>query len=81
MFCSFDANPGIMRLFCRGRVVEWHEEGFGGLVERILAARGCVKGNGNGDSKEVVGARAVILLDVFKVSNSVSIYSTPWNRV
>jgi hypothetical protein len=55
MFCSFGPSPRILRFFCRGRVVEWDEEGFAEWLGRI------------GD-KKVDGARAVILLDVFKVS-------------
>jgi hypothetical protein len=60
MFCSFEQAPRILRLFCRGKVVEFWEEGFGELTTRM--------------AKEVpVGARAVILLDIFKVY---SIHST-----
>jgi hypothetical protein len=55
MFCSFETSPRIMRLFCTGRVVEWNEPGFEGWLTRM----------GN---KKVTGMRAVILLDVFKVS-------------
>lgn len=54
MFCSFETAPRIMRFFCRGRVVEYDDEEFGALVGEM----------GKG---EVVGARAVVLLDVFKV--------------
>jgi hypothetical protein len=57
MFCSFEASPRIMRLFCKGRVVEWNEPGFDGWLKRM------------GD-KKVLGARAVILLEVFKVQTS-----------
>ena len=57
MFCSFEAAPRIMRLFCTGRVVEWNERGFDGWLRRM------------GD-KDVPGARAVILLHVFKVQAS-----------
>ena len=44
-----------MRLFCTGRVVEWDEPDFEGWLKRM----------GN---KKLAGMRAVILLDVFKVS-------------
>ncbi len=57
MFCSFETSPRIMRFFCTGRVVEWNEPGFEGWLKRM----------GN---KKVTGARAVILLDVFKVQTS-----------
>ena len=55
MFCSFETSPRIMRLFCTGRVVGWNEPGFDGWLKRM----------GN---KNVAGARAVIILDVFKVN-------------
>lgn len=54
MFCSFDTSPRIMRFFCTGRVVAWNEPGFDGWLTRM----------GN---KNLTGARAVIVLDVFKV--------------
>ena len=56
MFCSFGTSPRIMRFFCRGRVVERGDGGFESEVKRM--------GKGKG---EVLGARAVILLDVWKV--------------
>lgn len=55
MFCSFDAAPLILRWFCQGSVIEWHEPEF----SRCLARMGAGKG--------VVGARAIIRLDIFKV--------------
>jgi hypothetical protein len=55
MFCSFETSPRIMRLFCMGRVIEWDEPDFEGWLKRM----------GN---KKLAGMRAVILLDVFKVS-------------
>lgn len=59
MFCSFAAAPRILRFYCWGRVVEWDEKGeFDRLVGEMVGA-------GN---KLVPGARAVVLLDVFKVS-------------
>ena len=54
MFCSFGVSPRIMRLFCTGRVVAWNEPGFEGWLRRM-------------DGKSLMGARAVIILDVFKV--------------
>ena len=55
MFCSFEQSPRILRLFCRGKVVEFWEQGFGDAVR--------------GMGVEVpVGARAVILLEIWKVS-------------
>jgi hypothetical protein len=57
MFCSFGASPRIMRFFCKGRVVEWDEPEFGHSLDRMGKQR-------------IEGARAVILLDVFKVQTS-----------
>jgi hypothetical protein len=55
MFCSFDASPRIMRLFCRGRIIPWNHQDFDGWRERM-------------GGKEFTGMRAVVLLDVWKVS-------------
>lgn len=55
MFCSFDASPRILRFFCTGRVIEWDDKYFETWLDKM----------GN---KKVKGARAVIVLDVFKVS-------------
>ncbi|KFY91670.1 hypothetical protein V500_04540 [Pseudogymnoascus sp. VKM F-4518 (FW-2643)] len=57
MFCSFDAAPRIMRFFCTGRVVEWDDKDFDSWLAKM----------GN---KKILGARAVIVLDVFKVQTS-----------
>ena len=43
-----------MRLFCMGMVIEWDAPGFEPLLRRMA-------------KKRIEGARAVILLDVFKV--------------
>ncbi|PGH17431.1 hypothetical protein AJ80_04801 [Polytolypa hystricis UAMH7299] len=59
MFCSFEATPRILRLFCRGKVVEWDERGFHPLLKRMDL-----------EQKYLKGARAVIHLDVFKVQTS-----------
>lgn len=56
MFCSFDASPRIMRLFCTGTVIEWDQPEFGEWLQRM-------------GKSPVVGARAIIQLDVFKVSS------------
>ena len=44
-----------MRFFCNGTVVEWDDARFDGLLKRMGKER-------------IEGARAVILLDVFKVT-------------
>lgn len=55
MFCSFATSPRILRFFCTGKVVEWDDVRFEGLLKRMGKER-------------IEGARAVILLDVFKVT-------------
>ncbi|CAF9933180.1 MAG: hypothetical protein ALECFALPRED_005496 [Alectoria fallacina] len=57
MFCSFAKSPRIMRFFCMGKVVEWDDPRFDGLLRKMGKER-------------IEGARAVILLDVFKVQTS-----------
>jgi len=52
-----------MRFFCRGRVVEWDREEFEVLVGRM-------------GKKVVEGARAVVVLDVWKVQTSCG-YAVP----
>ncbi|KAL4891507.1 hypothetical protein BDV59DRAFT_203415 [Aspergillus ambiguus] len=57
MFCSFETSPRIMRFFCTGSVIEWNQPQFSAYLERM-------------GGKHVVGARAIIRLDVFKVQVS-----------
>ncbi|KAK3629902.1 hypothetical protein LTR56_017797 [Elasticomyces elasticus] len=63
MFCSFDKSPQIMRWFCKGTVVERDTPEF----EKTLGRMG---------KEKIIGARAVILLDVFKVQTSCG-YAVP----
>ena len=71
MFCSFSPSPRILRFFCWGRVIEYDQKGFPGLVSRLLEGRG---------REMPEGSRAVIWLDVWKVSNSLLAHVTPhWN--
>ncbi|KAF2461027.1 hypothetical protein BDY21DRAFT_403174 [Lineolata rhizophorae] len=68
MFCSFGPAPRIARFFCRhGRVVELGSAEFDSW-------RGVFGGSGGGgdddDDDVLVGARAVIVLDVFKAQTS-----------
>lgn len=58
LFCSFDAAPRILRLFCRGNVIEWQDPTFGEYLHRM---------KGSNDDEHVPAARAIIRLDVFKV--------------
>lgn len=53
MFCSFDKSPRIMRWFCKGKVIEWDSPEFDMWLSRM-------------DKKNIVGARTIILLTVFK---------------
>ena len=48
-----------MRFFCTGSVVEWDDGRFEGLLRKM-------------GKKRIEGARAVILLDVFKVGFGIS---------
>ncbi|KAL4999215.1 hypothetical protein BDV10DRAFT_193871 [Aspergillus recurvatus] len=57
LFCSFDAAPRILRFFCTGSVIEWSDPDFGPYLERMVG-------------KKLLGARAIIRLDVFKVQTS-----------
>lgn len=57
MFCSFGKTPRIMRFFCTGSVVESHDPGFIPWLKKM-------------GGKSLVGARAVIVLDIFKVQIS-----------
>ncbi|KAJ2972857.1 hypothetical protein NQ176_g6920 [Zarea fungicola] len=54
LFCSFDKMPRILRIYCTGSVVEFNEPEFGAWLDRM------------GD-KNLVAARAIIVLNVFKV--------------
>ena len=57
MFCSFEAKPRIMRLFCSGRVVEKTNPAFQDTLKRM-------------GKTALPGTRAVILLDIWKVQTS-----------
>ncbi|EEQ89539.1 hypothetical protein RJZ56_007457 [Blastomyces dermatitidis] len=59
MFCSFNASPRILRLFCTGSVIEWNEPPFHPMLAQMQLA-----------DKYVESARAVMVLDVFKVQTS-----------
>lgn len=84
MFCSFGAAPRILRLFCRGKVVEKGNKTFNTLVERMIDSGMKMDkeileaGLSSGDEDEearpmkmsMKGIRAVIVLHVFKVQTS-----------
>jgi predicted pyridoxine 5'-phosphate oxidase superfamily flavin-nucleotide-binding protein len=55
MFCSFDRSPNVVRLHGTGRVVSVHDEEYAGWAARFSETR---------------GARAVIVVDVERVSDS-----------
>ncbi|KAL7624132.1 hypothetical protein AAE478_005689 [Parahypoxylon ruwenzoriense] len=57
MFCSFGSSPRIMRLFCRGRVIEWNNPEFDLFLVKMKL-------------QKVDAARAIIVLDIFKVQTS-----------
>ena len=62
MFCSFGVSPRIMRFFCTGHVVEWDQPSFATILLKMA-------------KKKLEGARAVILLDVWKVGPFSSVQS------
>jgi hypothetical protein len=55
MFCSFDRSPNVVRLHGQGRVVSVYDEDFPAWSERFTETR---------------GARAVVVVDVERVSDS-----------
>lgn len=55
MFCAFDGPPNIVRLHGTGRVVTLYDDGYAALAARFT---------------DVPGARAVIVVDVKRVSDS-----------
>ncbi|CAJ2511306.1 Uu.00g069310.m01.CDS01 [Anthostomella pinea] len=57
MFCSFGTSPRILRLFCRGRVIEWDRPEFDVFLRKMKL-------------QKVDATRAIIVLDIFKVQTS-----------
>ncbi|KAL9109230.1 MAG: hypothetical protein Q9227_006155 [Pyrenula ochraceoflavens] len=58
MFCSFTTLPRILRLFCTGRVLEYTHPSFPSSLARFTGG------------KPPTGARAIIMLEVWKVQTS-----------
>ncbi|RYU12271.1 pyridoxamine 5'-phosphate oxidase family protein [Nocardioides iriomotensis] len=65
MFCSFDRSPDVVRLHGRGRVVSLYDDEFADWLPRFAETR---------------GARAVIVVDVERVSDSCG-YGVPLMEV
>ena len=59
MFCAFEGPPNIVRLHGRGRFVTLYDEGFDALLARF-----------DGGLDESRGVRAVVVVDVERVSDS-----------
>ncbi|MBD7917602.1 pyridoxamine 5'-phosphate oxidase family protein [Cellulomonas sp. Sa3CUA2] len=59
MFCAFEGPPDIVRLHGRGRFVTLYDDGFDDLLARF-----------DGGVDEARGARAVVVVDVERVSDS-----------
>jgi len=55
MFCAFDGGPNVVRLHGRGRVVTLYDDEFAAWLPRFTETR---------------GARAVVVVDVERVSSS-----------
>jgi len=68
MFCAFDGPPNIVRLHGRGRFVTLYDDGFEDLLERF-----------DGGYDESRGARAVVVVDVERISDSCG-YGVPLMR-
>lgn len=66
MFCAFEGPPNIVRLHGRGRFVTLYDEGFDELLAHF-----------DTDVDESTGARAVIVVDVERVSDSCG-YGVPF---
>lgn len=62
MFSAFGPAPQIMRLFCKGRVVEKWDPYYQQIRARMATE--------NGDDIDITGARAIIVLRVKKVQTS-----------
>ncbi|KAF1939382.1 hypothetical protein EJ02DRAFT_456982 [Clathrospora elynae] len=62
MFSSFGSSPQILRLFCKGRVVEKWDPYYQQLRAKMATE--------NGDEVDITGARAIIVLRVQKVQTS-----------
>lgn len=67
MFLSFGPSPRIMRLYCRGRVVEYTDPEFRGYMDEIQAVR---RREGAAARTEFAGARAVIAGEIWRVTTS-----------
>ncbi|CAO2650285.1 Nn.00g015770.m01.CDS01 [Neocucurbitaria sp. VM-36] len=62
MFSSFGPSPQILRLFCKGKVVEKWDPHYQQLRAKMATE--------NGDEVDITGARAIIVLRVKKVQTS-----------
>ncbi|OAL50853.1 hypothetical protein IQ07DRAFT_587472 [Pyrenochaeta sp. DS3sAY3a] len=62
MFCSFGSSPQIMRLFCKGRVIEKWDPYYQQVRAKMATE--------NGDDIDITGARAIIVLTVKRVQTS-----------
>ena len=56
MFCSLGSKPRILRLYCTGSIIEYNDSRFEPMIKRM-------------GLEYIVGTRAVIVLDVWKVQS------------
>lgn len=72
LFCSFGPKPQTLRLFCTGRVIEkW--DPFYQQVRAKMASE-------NGDSVDITGARAIIVLKIQKIQTSCGFSLPQFNK-
>lgn len=71
MFSSSGPNPQVLRVFCKGRVVEKWDPYYQQLRARMATE--------NGDDIDITGARAIIVLKVRKVQTSCGFRVPPGN--
>ncbi|KAF1924447.1 pyridoxamine phosphate oxidase family protein [Didymella exigua CBS 183.55] len=69
LFSSSGANPRTLRLFCSARVVEKWDQHFSALRAKMASE--------NGESVDITGARAIIVLKIVKVQTSCGFGALP----
>ncbi|EJU04587.1 hypothetical protein DACRYDRAFT_75451 [Dacryopinax primogenitus] len=68
-WCSFEKGPRIMRIWCKGRVVEVQTKEFDDLMRKIKAVQKRL-GVDLGYGEQADGVRAIVVLEVFRCGTS-----------